>query len=71
MKTIRAPKDAARYHLECGKDDCRAVLEVSKDELRLISDPRDGTSYVLDCPHCKHETWFLALSINRYIHTGK
>jgi len=66
MKTITGPKDPGMYHITCNNDVCGAVLEVSKKDMRLQADDRDGKAYVLLCPHCEKETWIDATALQRF-----
>ncbi len=66
MKTITGPKDPDVYHITCGNDKCSAVLEVTKKDMRLDADQRDGNSYVLLCPHCEKETWIDTTALQRF-----
>lgn len=66
VKTIKGPKEASVYHLTCKKDECAAVLEVTKADMRFHSDQRDGAAYVLKCPHCQTETWIDVTALEKY-----
>jgi len=66
MKTIKLPKTAPRYHLTCSNANCEAVMEATKDDLRFVSDQRDGDAYALICPHCGKETWFSSLCFSKH-----
>lgn len=66
MKTIVKPKRHQVYHITCKDFGCNAVIEVSKEELRLKEDPIESF-YILICPHCRTETWIRSHMLKTYL----
>jgi hypothetical protein len=64
MKTLEGPKQPRPVTVTCKNMRCNAVMEVELAEMRFVSD-RDGDAYVMECPHCKMETWVAAGVVNR------
>ena len=70
MRTVVPPKKEQLYQITCSNEECEAIIEVAKKELR-IKDDRAETFYVLVCPHCKKETWINCYKLKNLLSIGK
>lgn len=67
MKTIKGPKDPSHFRITCNNENCEAVLEVTKKDMRLdATDPRENAAYVLKCPHCEKDTWIDSTVLDKF-----
>lgn len=53
--TTKAPARKKRYTGVCQSCQCR--FSFAEDKARVVSNSREGTALVIDCPECKNEIW--------------